>query len=436
MHDNAALAAAADRAETVVPLFVLDDALLGRTGAPNRIAFLLDALHDLDSSLRSRGTALVVRRGDAVAEAMRVALEVDAEAVYLAEDVSGYARARERRLRQAAGAARVEVELGPGVTVVPPGDVAPSGGGDAFLVFTPYWNRWREVPRRGILPAPGRLAAHGVGAGRIPVLGELSDEAAVPGLPEGGETAGRVRLERWLADGLAAYDEQRDDLAGDGTSGLSPYLHFGCLSPSEVAQRAASRPGGEAFARQLCWRDFHHQLLSSRPALAHDDMRSRGDAWRDDPEALAAWKEGRTGYPLVDAGMRQLASEGTMHNRARLVTASFLTKHLYLDWRAGAEHFAAHLVDGDVANNALNWQWVAGTGADTRPNRVFNPTRQARRYDPTGEYVRRHVPELESFEGGDVHEPWRAWLLGPLDYPAPIVDHDEAVERFRRARAA
>jgi deoxyribodipyrimidine photo-lyase len=195
-------------------------------------------------------------------------------------------------------------------------------------------------------------------------------------------------------------------------------------------------PGGESFVRQLCWRDFHYQLHAADPSISTRDLRSRGDVWRDDPDALAAWKEGCTGYPIVDAGMRQLLAEGTMHNRARLVTASFLTKHLYLDWRLGASHFGRHLVDGDVASNAGNWQWVAGTGADTRPNRVLNPMRQARRFDPNGDYVRRWVPELAVIEGADIHEPWRDDAVLSENYPKPIVEHEAAVARFRVARSA
>jgi deoxyribodipyrimidine photo-lyase len=270
--------------------------------------------------------------------------------------------------------------------------------------------------------------------GRAPALLDLTGgRAAASRLPRGGESEGRRRLERWLQAGLEHYDERRDDLSVDGTSGLSPYLHLGCVSPLEVVERALPREGGEAFVRQLCWRDFHHQLLAGDPRTSTRDLRPRGDRWRDDPEGLAAWKAGRTGYPLVDAGMRQLSAEGTMHNRARLVTASFLAKHLYLDWRLGAAHFAEHLVDGDVASNTGNWQWVAGTGADTRPNRVFNPTRQARRFDSEGEYVRRWVPELAGLPGAAAHEPW---LLAspPTGYPPPMVAHEVAVRRFLAAR--
>ncbi len=437
VHDNPALHAAVERSSHVVPVFVLDDALLRRAVAPNRVAFLLDALADLGESLASRGSGLVIRRGDTVAEVLQVALGAGARRIHLCEDVSAAAHRRERRLVRAAQGQGIAVHAYPGVTVVPPGDLSPAGSGGPYRVFTPFWKRWRAAPRRAILGAPALVPRDGtLDDGSLPGLGDLIGGTSVQGLPRGGECDGRARLARWLRDCLADYDARRDDLAADATSGLSPYLHLGCLSPSEVEHRATAEPGGEAFARQLCWRDFHHQLLDAEPRLAREDLHSRHDRWRDDPEALSAWKEGRTGYPLVDAGMRQLSAEGRMHNRARLVTASFLAKHLYLDWRLGAEHFAEHLVDGDVANNVGNWQWVAGTGADTRPNRVFNPTRQARRFDPDGAYVRRWVPELGGIEGGDVHEPWRLGLLRPSAYASPIVDHEEAVRRFLDARKA
>ena len=435
VHDQPALDSAVELATHVVPVFVFDDELLADFGAPNRVAFLLEALADLRSSLLSRGGGLVVRRGSTVVEVLRVAAETRAGAIHLSEDVSGFAQARQRRLSRAARERGIAVRTCPGVTVVPPGDLSPGGSDGPYRVFTPYWKRWRAAPRRTVIAAPrSSRAARPVDDGALPGLRDLTGGAVSSNLPRGGETEGRSRLARWVRDGLAAYDARRDDLAVEGTSGLSPYLHFGCVSPLEVAQRAAREPGGEAFTRQLCWRDFHHQLLEADPGIARHDFRPRHDRWRDDPDALAAWREGQTGYPIVDAGKRQLRTEGTMHNRARLVTASFLAKHLYLDWRQGAEHFAQHLVDGDVANNIGNWQWVAGTGADTRPNRVFNPTRQAHRFDPDGAYVRRWVPELEAVDGPDVHEPWRLGHRRPGAYPSPIVDHEEAVRRFLEAR--
>jgi deoxyribodipyrimidine photo-lyase len=323
--------------------------------------------------------------------------------VYASEDVSAYAQKRERRLRRTLAGSRIALETFPGVTVVPPGDLAPADA-DHYRVFTPYWRRWREQPRRDVLPAPVRIALpDGVDAGLMAGLGVLAGGTPASELPAGGESAGRRRIDAWLDDGLARYGALADDLAADATSRLSPYLHFGCVSAGEVVARALEREGAEPFVRQLCWRDFNHQLLAARPEIAHEDLRPRPGPWRDDEEALAAWRDGRTGHPLVDAGMRQLRREGFMHNRARLVTASFLTKHLRIDWRRGAEHFFELLADGDVANNTANWQWVAGTGTDSRPNRRLSPERQAARFDPDGVYMRRYIPEL-----------------GTPDYPSPM----------------
>jgi deoxyribodipyrimidine photo-lyase len=223
-------------------------------------------------------------------------------------------------------------------------------------------------------------------------------------------------MNAWLRRG----EYVQNDL-GVETSMLSPYLHFGCISPLEVEHRAGEVAGAAPFVRQLAWRDFFHQLLAARPETAHEDMRPRGDRWSGGNEALEAWKHGETGCPIVDAGMRQLRREGYMHNRARLITASFLVHDLRVDWRAGARHFFDWLVDGDVANNVGNWQWVAGTGANPRPGRALNPLRQARRFDPDGTYVRRYVPELASIEGGAVHEPWKL-REHATGYPTPIVD--------------
>jgi deoxyribodipyrimidine photo-lyase len=430
VHDHPALAAAAHCGERVTPLFVLDDGILESDFArPNRIAFLLDALADLDRSLLALGARLVLRRGDVVRETVRLAREVRAEAVFASEDVSSYARRRERRLASALATERIELRVFPGVTVVPPQDLAPSGG-DHYRVFGAYHRAWQEQPRRAT-EAPPRLRGRDVESAPVPTLIELVSGPRSPELPRGGETVGRARLDRWVADGVARYAEGADQLGAEATSRLSPYLHFGCLSPLEVAERT-SKNG--AFVRQLAWRDFFHQLLAANGDLPSADLRARGDRWREDDDALAAWKAGLTGVPIVDAGMRQLAREGWMHGRARLVTASFLVKDLYVDWRAGERHFFDLLVDGDVANNAGNWQWVAGTGTDTRPNRVFNPLRQARRFDPNGDYVRSYVLELAAIEGSAVHEPWRLDADAAPDYPRPLVDHDEAARRFRSAR--
>lgn len=443
VHDQPVLRAALRAAARVVPLFVVDTGI-ARAGftVPNRAAFLAGALADLDAQLRERGGRLVLRTGDVVAETCRVAAEAGAGEVHLAAGVSGYAQRRERRLAAAlAGDGRALVVHDAVITAVPPGAVLPAGPGrDHFAVFTPYFRRWRAEKLRAVLPAPRSVPVpEGVRSGVVPSAAELCPGGRPsPALPEGGERAGRRRFASWQRSGLTAYEERRDDLAGDATSRLSPYLHFGCLSPVELVHQASGRAGAgpESFVRQLAWRDFHHQVLAARPDAAAADYRSRGDRWRRADAEVAAWKTGRTGFPVIDAAMRQLRHEGWMHNRARMLVAGFLTKTLYVDWRVGARHFLDLLVDGDLANNQLNWQWMAGTGTDTRPNRVLNPLVQAGRFDPEGEYVRRWVPELAGLAGPSVHRPWR--LSGPgraaLDYPEPLVDLADAALRFRRAR--
>jgi deoxyribodipyrimidine photo-lyase len=422
VHDNVALSTAAREADRVVPLFVFDDGILGTAFArPNRVAFLLDALRDLDASLARCGARLVFRSGDVVAETLALARIVGADCVFVAEDASGYAQRRQRRLEQGCKGDGIALRVTPGVTVAPLRSLETSSGGH-YSVFTPFYRAWSNAPRRPVERAPRRLSMPaGVARGRLPALGGLVAGTPSPELPPGGETAGRRLVAAWLRSGIAGYDLGHDDLPADATSHLSPYLHFGCISPLDVAQRGGEAAGGGPFVRQLAWRDFFHQLLAARPETAHEDMRSRGDRWSDDAEALEAWKQGKTGYPIVDAGMRQLLREGYMHNRARLITASFLVRNLRVDWRAGARHFFDWLVDGDVANNVGNWQWVAGTGANPRPGRALNPLRQAHRFDPDGTYVRRYVSELAAIEGRAVHEPWklREQVAG---YPAPIVE--------------
>ncbi len=437
VHDHPALSAAVAAHDEVVPLFVLDDALFATGYAvPNRVSYLLDALRDLRGALVDRGASLVVRRGDLAGEVATLAAEVGADALHATADVSSFARRREARLRDLAGERGAALHLHPGVTVVPAGEVSPSGG-DVFQVFSAYWRRWLDAPRREVLPAPERVRMPAsVATGRLPTLADLVVGEPSPALLRGGETAARRRLAAWLAGAVEGYATGHDDLATDATSRLSADLHFGCVSANEVVGRLDRRRSGhDAFARQLCWRDHAHQLLWGRPDLPRTDLRPRGDRWVDDEDAVTAWKEGRTGYPVVDAGMRQLRREGWMHNRARMIVASFLTKHLRVDWRVGAAHFLDWLVDGDLANNSAQWQWVAGTGTDSRPNRMLNPWVQSTRYDAAA-YIRRYVPELADLDDGDIHAPHElaGTLLGGVDYPPPIVDHREARDRFLEDR--
>lgn len=441
LHDHPPLRAALEGGHEVVPLFVRDSGIADPfRGAPNRLAFLDDCLRDLDAGLRRRGGRLVVRSGDVVEEVCKAVTEADADDVHMAADVSAYAHLRERRLRSALEAEGRRLHVHDTVTTaVAPGAVTPASS-DHFAVFTPYFRQWSGRRLRDPLGAPRAVSVPaGVGSEELP---SRSTAGVSPGLAEGGETLGRKRLAAWLRSGVAAYEDRHDDMAGDATSRLSPFLHFGTLSPVEVVHRVrrVGGPGAEAFVRQVAWRDFHRQVLAARTDAATADYRTKHDRWRSARTAredLEAWREGRTGYPVVDAAMRQLRHEGWMHNRARLLTASFLAKTLYVDWRIGARHFLDLLVDGDIANNQLNWQWVAGTGTDTRPNRVLNPLTQGKRHDPDGAYVRRWVPELADIGGGAVHEPWK--LRGrdrsaAAGYPDPVVDLAEGLARFRRAR--
>jgi len=416
LHDNPALHAACARARQVVPAFVLDPAI---AGPPNRIRFLADALADLREQLRERGADLVIRAGDPAAEVIKLAGEVDANAVYVADDVSHYATRRRRALERDCAAHRLDLIVTPGLTVVPPGDLRPTGGGH-YRVFTPYWRAWRAASWRRHYPVPQQILLPAIKAtGRIPSPGP----GASPDLAPGGERAGRRRFTVWRQRRLAGYDEHHDDLAGDGTSRLSAYLRFGCVSPLEVAIGARDRAGGEEFCRQLAWRDFFYQVTAAFPDMAKKNYRP-GASWHEDDDALQAWRTGQTGIPIVDAGMRQLAAEGFMHNRARMITASFLTRNLGIDWRHGYRHFGSLLADGDVACNAGNWQWVAGTGNNTRPNRVMNPLRQAQRFDRSGAYVRRYLPELAGLDPARIQTPWQLddAERKQLDYPDPIVE--------------
>jgi deoxyribodipyrimidine photo-lyase len=439
VHDQPALAAACHRADRVVPLFVFDDAILAsRYASANRVQHLLDALADLRGNLRSRGGELILRRGDVLEQVGAVCTEVAADELHVSADVSAYAHRREEGLRRLAREHGMTLHRHPGITLVEPGAIAPSSG-DHFKVFTPYWRRWSDAHHREPEPAPSRVPTpQHLEAGALPGLHELVEGTTAPDLLPGGETPARERMAWWLAGPIDDYDTGRNDLAADATSKLSPHLHLGSLSVAELAARLdRRRPGHETFLQELCWRDFNHQLLAARPDLPRTDFRTQGDVWRDEEDAVVAWKEGRTGYPVVDAGMRQLLREGWMHNRARMIVASFLTKHLHVDWRVGAWHFMDHLVDGDLANNFSQWQWSAGTGTDSRPNRMFNPVTQSQRYDPTGAYIRRYVEELADVDDAHLHAPWEA--AGSLfdasaAYPPPLVDHREARERFLTAR--
>jgi deoxyribodipyrimidine photo-lyase len=449
LHDHPALSAALEEADVVVPLYVLDERLLaGPRAAANRTWFLLGSLRALADDLARRGSPLVVRSGRPEEIVPAVAAELGAADVFATRDVGPFARRRDRAVGEALAAAGRRLHLKRGLLVAEPEEVAGVDGGPV-LVFTPFFRRWAAVPRRAVLPAPVNIPGPAVTIAGDPVPAPPSPSADATLLPLPGEAAARERLARWIAsEALPEYAEGRNRLDTDGTSRLSADLKLGTLSALEVLE-AAEGPGDgrRVFVSELAWREFYAHVLWHFPHVVRGAFRPAYDAvpWADDAAGLAAWQAGRTGYPVVDAAMRQLAGSGWMHNRARMIAASFLTKDLLVDWRAGEAHFMRHLVDGDVAANNGGWQWTAGTGTDASPYfRVFNPVSQGRKFDPAGAYVRRWVPELARVPDAYVHEPWTmppdvqqaAGCVIGRDYPAPIVDHAAARERALAAYAA
>jgi deoxyribodipyrimidine photo-lyase len=455
LHDHPALDAALAAHDRVVPVFCLDARLLhGRHASGPRAQFMLECLADLDGALRARGSALVVREGPPERELPALAVQAGAGAVYCSADATPFARARTRRVRAALAGAGMRLCAQPGLHAIDDLAEPVTRDGRPYSVFSPFHRAWLGLPRREVLAPPDRLppVPYALGGGGVPSLAALGLTSTVADPLRGGETRARARAERFLAEPVRRYDRANDAPAADGTSRLSPYLHFGCVSPRELEQRLPAGEGAEAYRRQLCWRDFHHHVLLHHPDNARRELQPamRGLRWSADRELFAAWCEGRTGYPFVDAGMRQLAREGWMHNRVRLVVGSFLTKDLAIDWRWGERWFMRMLVDGDEANNNGNWQWIASVGTDPQPayRRICIPARQQERLDPDGVYVRRHVPELRSLPQEFLAEPWLApddvqrecgCVIG-RDYPGPVVDHAvarrAALERYGGARAS
>jgi len=445
VHDHPALYAAREGVEWLVPVFVLDDRLLhGRHASGARTQFLLECLTDLDEALGKRGTRLVVRHGQPERELAALVRETGATELHFSADVTPFARERGRAVATALSGLDVELNAHPGLYVADaPGDVRTKAG-NPQTVFSPYHRAWLDTGRRDVLPAPRKLPPlpSRLAKGRIPSLASLGLEQEVEDPAAGGEQRARRRMRSFLDGPVDEYTDDHDALGRDNTSRLSPYLRFGCVSPRELEDALPHGEGPDAFRRQLCWRDFYAQLLLHHPANVRDEFREkyRGAIdWNDSDTDFVAWCEGLTGYPLVDAGMRQLRREGWMHNRARLVVGSFLTKDLGIDWRRGEHWFMRLLLDGDEANNNGNWQWIGSVGVDPQPvyRRIYNPARQQERHDPEGVYVRRYVPELAAVPDRYLTEPWtmpadvqrEAGCAIGRDYPAPVVDHREARER-------
>lgn len=428
-----------------MPLFILDPALLKSPYVGSkRLAFLYGGLCALDAELRARGSGLIVRRGDPGVVLAQLREETSASGIYAQADVSPYARQRDRIV-----AAHLPLHLVGDMTVYSP-DAVLKDDGDPYVVYTPYKRKWRSLLQPNsdeLLPAPSFIPSlKGLASESLP---ETARHMAQAPFPPGSGEASR-RLAAFSASPIYHYADYRDRMDLDATSRLSPYLRFGMLSARQaiVAAHAAIDASGDDVGRksantwldELIWREFYATILYHFPEVRRTSFREsyRNLAWDNDPDTFAAWQEGQTGYPIVDAGMRQLNALGWMHNRARMIVAAFLTKDLLVDWRWGEMHFMQHLVDGDPAANNGGWQWAAGTGTDAAPYfRIFNPVLQGQKYDPDGAYVRRWVPELTSVPDRHIHNPWtmpaaqqeRVGCVVGRDYPKPIVDHRLARER-------
>lgn len=430
LGDNPALHAAAEAAGgDVVALYVLDPRLWESAGAPRR-AYLARSLAALDEQTGGR---LLVRRGHPVDVLPAVVRDVEAQSVHVAASCEPFGRRRDDAV--AAALTEVDVPLVPtgSAYAVTPGRIR-NKAGDPYQVFTPFRRAWQEHGWRSPAPDAGATTRRVAfaDAGRSDAV----PDAPVPDgldLPEAGERAALARWRTVLDGPLRDYASERDRPDLDSTSRLSVPLKWGELHPRTVLADLAPRRGEGAatFRSQIAWREFHADVLLHHPSATHESLKpvvpeaswARGER---ETELLDAWARGRTGYPLVDAGMRQLRGEGWVHNRVRMVVASFLVKDLHVRWQRGADHFLAWLVDGDVPQNQLNWQWVAGTGRDAAPYfRVFNPVTQGTTFDPDGRYVRRWVPELRGIPGRAVHEPWKLPRSAAPDYPERIVDHAE-----------
>ncbi|HET7089422.1 MAG TPA: deoxyribodipyrimidine photo-lyase [Anaerolineae bacterium] len=455
LSDNQALAEALASTDRIVPAFVFDPCLLASPYVGSkRLAFLLHGLRALDVDLRAKGSRLIVRRGDPAVELAALTRESGAAAIFAEEDISPYARARDARVAE-----RLPLMQTRGLTAqLPPMVSKPDG--KPYTVFTPFSRAWKALPPpqvRDIIAAPKRIETPD-DLHSLPIPPHPALPASVPFVS--GEAEAQRRLTAFVSSIIGEYADVRNRMDRDGTSQLSPYLRFGMLSARQAivaaieamrsAASAAIHRGAEAWFNELIWREFYITILHHFPNVRRESFRPelRNIPWENDEGKFAAWCGGRTGYPVVDAAMRQLIENGWMHNRARMIVASFLTKDLLIDWRWGERWFMQHLLDGDPAANNGGWQWTAGTGTDAAPYfRVFNPVLQGAKFDPDGTYVRRWVPELASVPDRFIHKPWdmphemQSSIECGIgrDYPAPIVDHEQARERvlaaYREAKA-
>lgn len=434
--DHPALCAAAATGDVAV-VFVIDPAYWDTAG-PVRRGWLAATLRALDEAYDGR---LCLRSGDPAVVVPALAAEVGATSVHVSTETEPGGAARDEAVREALAGAGVQWVATGSPYAVTPGRVR-TRSGEGYRVFSPFLKAWQEHGWRGpaVEPAGLRLASVPSDPAASAAVETALAECPIA-LPPAGEAAALRRWAGFLEEGLAGYDSARDrpDLAG--TSQLSPYLKFGVVHPRTLLADLGGRQGSgvDRYTAELAWREFYADVLHRHPGSLTADLNPLPLAYDEPGSRFEAWCAGRTGYPVVDAGMRQLLASGWMHNRVRMITASFLTKDLHVWWGHGARHFHDRLIDGDLASNTHGWQWVAGTGTDPSPYfRVFNPVSQGERFDPDGAYVRRWVPELAHLRGAAAHQPWAAPDGYAHDYPRPLVDHAaeraEALARYASAK--
>jgi len=439
LTDNTALHAAASSGAQVLPVYILSDWKKNhRWTGPNRQQFLGGCLRSLDANLQSVGSGLVLRQGDALAELEKLAVETRAEAIFFNRDPDPFGRAVEEKLEKMGQRLGIAIKPFKDVAIHERREVL-TGSGDTFRVFTPYSKAWEKLPKPSVAPRIKTLASP-VGVASLP-LPDNSFWGLLPaagGVLEAGEKAARLRMNDFLDQRISRYGETRDLPAGGGISRLSQDLRYGLLSIRELHQEclkkadtldAKGRGSVMKYIAELVWREFYMQILWNFPEVLELEFnpKYRGMVWPGQMANLERWKNGETGFPIVDAAMRELRETGFMHNRTRMITAMFLTKDLHLDWRHGESYFMQMLTDGEIASNNGGWQWSAVTGADAAPYfRIQNPWSQTKRFDADGDYIKRWIPELRDVDPVKFQDPPALGLRLAKGYPAPIVDHATA----------
>jgi deoxyribodipyrimidine photo-lyase len=434
--DNPALFTAVKDSDQIIPLFIIDENLTsGEYSSSNRNKFLLESLLDLDKSLRDLGAKLVIKSGKVGDVFEKINQQVKIDAVYCSEDYSPYSIKRDKELGQILEKDSIEFKSFPGRLLAEDLKSIVTGSNSTYKVFTPFYNNWVNVKRRQVFLIPTHIKSPEISNDDINI--HLDQDLISPKVQIGGEANALIRLSEFIDNDLQNYIDGHDNLESDRTSKLSAYLHFGCISPIYIESLLDNSEAAESFKRQLCWRDFYHYILLNNPKSNEEFQKKYLKLpWKYDKNLINAWKNGQTGYPIVDAAMRQLKETGWMHNRGRLIVGSFLTKDMFIDWREGEKYFMQMLVDGDKANNNGNWQWIASVGVDPAPvwRRVLNPDAQQERYDPDAKYIKRYVPELKKVPVELISNPSNMTLdqqkefgcIIGVDYPKRIVDHAKA----------